>query len=78
MVNAEANRILDNVCHRFHRRVTRSHVLTYEVLHMGNFFRNFILLTYQLGLVTIAIDGLTFFKLVDKQNSMYIPKIWTL
>ena len=35
-----------------------------------------VLQTHQLANVTFAIDRLTFFKVVNEQNSMSIPKYW--
>ena len=44
------------------------------LLHLEPFLTDFVLQTHQLANVTFVIDRLTFFKVVDEQNSMSISK----
>ena len=63
--------------HSSERLVTRRIILVKEhffLLHLEPFLTDFVLQTHQLANVTFAIDRLTFFKAVDEQNSMSIPK----
>ena len=63
--------------HRFHGLVARCIVLVehhFFLLHVRPFFLDFCAQSIQQCRVIVALNGLTFLKIVDKQNTMRVPK----
>lgn len=62
------------ICHRFNRSVHSLGEKAVFLFHMGRFLHFFLFQKYQLAHITVAIDSLAFFKVINEENSMRVPK----